>query len=198
MPTEFDISQAAAAIYADSLLELATAAGQAQAVNEELAQLAELWRREPVFADLMRSAAIDSTARAESIRRVFSGRLSTLVLNLLLVLNRRHRTMTLPQVCRSYRLKLEDRLNQQEALVTSAVPLEEPHRQRLREHLKRLIGKDPILVERVDPDLLGGLRIQVADRLFDASVRQQLIGMRRALQRSIEKNLRGNIHRFVT
>lgn len=197
MATEFDISHSAATIYAESLLELAHQAGQEKAVGEELAQLDELWRKNREFADLMRSQAIDDDARAESIRRIFSGRVSPLVLHLLLVLNQRRRSMVLPFVCRAYQERLDARLNREEAFITTAAPLSDPQREALKAQLQRLMKKEPILVERVDPRLLGGMRVQVADKLFDATVRRRLQDLRRALHESIEQNLRGGIGRFV-
>src|SRR6266404_1787518 len=107
MASDFEIFSAAGTIYAESLLDLAQKAGQADVIGEELAGLAELWRRDPDFAAMMSSAAIDESARGESIRKIFTGKVSQLVLNLMLVLNRKRRTMILPHICDSYRRKLD-------------------------------------------------------------------------------------------
>ncbi len=198
MASEFDISQAAAAIYAESLLQLATESNSAEPVGQELSDLASLWKKEPSFAAMMSSAAIDSDARRESLKKIFTGKLNKLVLNLLFVLNDKRRSMILPAVCDAYRRKLSQILGRQEVHVTTAVPLEEPQRAKLREEVKRLTGRDPLLVERVDPEMLGGMTVQVADRQYDTSVRRRIRDMRSSLLASAEKHLLAGTGRFVT
>lgn len=198
MPTDFDTTQTAAAIYADSLLDLATQAGQGQAVADELAQLSDLWKQDPGFAAMMSSAAIDAEARRESIKRVFTSRVSKLVLNLLLVLNDHRRAMILPAVCRAYLKKLNQKLLRSEVFVTTAVPLDDLQRRGLKQQVQRLLDREAMLVERIDPALLGGMRIQVEDRVYDTSIRRRLRDMRRDLHEAIGRQLRSNRLRFVT
>jgi F-type H+-transporting ATPase subunit delta len=199
MATDFDISQAAAAIYAESLLQLANEAGQAEEIGSELREIRELWKQDSSFAAMMSSAAIDIHARRESIRKVFgSGRVSRLVLNFLLVLNDKRRSMILPAVCDSYRRKLDRQLGIEEVHVTSALPLSDEQRARLRAEIKRMTGNETDLFEKVDPDVLGGMTVQVADRLYDLSVYRRLGDLRRALLASMEKHVLGDVSRFVS
>src|SRR5262245_45773217 len=132
MPTDFDTTQTAAAIYAESLLDLASESGEAETVGDELSQLFDLWKQDPAFASLMSSAAIDGETRRETLKRVFSGRVSKLVLNLLLVLNDNGRSIILPAVCRTYFKKLDQKLHRAEVFVTSAVPLDDSQRAALK------------------------------------------------------------------
>jgi len=198
MPSEFDISQSAASVYADSLLELANEQNQAEEIGRELDDLKSLWRLEPSFASMMRSPAIDEDARRESLKRIFEGKASPLVLNLLLVLNDHHRAMILPHVCEAYRAKLDVQLKRQETHVTTAVKLTDAQRDRLRREVQRLTGKQPILIEKVDPELLGGMTVQVADRIYDTSVRRRLREMRTDLLAAFDHHLRQDTARFVT
>ena len=50
--------------------------------------------------------------------------------------------------------------------------------------LRQSLGKDPEIVTRVDPAILGGLRVKVGSRLFDASLRTRLDQMKFALRRA--------------
>jgi F-type H+-transporting ATPase subunit delta len=198
MPSEFDISQSAASIYAESLLSLATEAGQADVVGQELAELRALWNKDASFAAMMSSAAIDEDARRESIKKIFGNRVSKLVLNLMLVLNDRMRSMVFPAVCDTYRRKLALQLGQAEARVTSAVPLDDAQRKDILSKLKTLSGREPVLVEKVDPEILGGVSIQVGDRVYDLSVRRRLRDLRAMLAQSAEKHMLHNSSKFVT
>ncbi len=68
------------------------------------------------------------------------------------------------------------------AVVTVAKPLSDSQRRELKSNLKQTVGRDCILEEHVDPDLLGGLRVEVDGRLYDMSVRGQLEQMRLRLK----------------
>ena len=67
------------------------------------------------------------------------------------------------------------------ATVTAAVPLTENQRARLTSVLERVYGTGIWLNVDVDPELLGGLRIQVGDEVIDASVLSRLDDARRRL-----------------
>lgn len=198
MASEFDISQAAASIYADSLLQLADEAKQAEAIGAELADLASLWKSEPAFASMMRSAAIDDDARRGSLQKIFTGKLNPLTLNLLLVLNERGRSMILPSVCDAYRRRLAAKMNQQTVNVTTAVALDDAQRKQLAAEVRRLSGKEAVFFEKVEPDLLGGMTVQIGDRLYDTSVRRRLRRLRGDLLASVERTLLQGTARFVT
>ena len=60
---------------------------------------------------------------------------------------------------------------------------------RLQKLLQEKTGRKPVIVTEVDPALLGGFRLELEDRLLDASVRHQLETIRTEL---LERN-----HRIV-
>ena len=83
-----------AAVYAESLFELATMAGgptKAAEVGAELDAIDSAIRSEPAFLEMLRSPMVDRDRRGEALRKVLSGRSSDLVLRTLLVMNRRGR-----------------------------------------------------------------------------------------------------------
>ena len=199
MATDFDIAQAAAAVYAESLLELANQAGSAEEIARELSDLKELWAKEPAFAAMMSSAAIGDDARREHIRKAFGGgRVNPLVLNLMLVLNDKRRSMIFPRVCDTYRERLDRQLGREDVHLTTAAPLEDRHREIIRSEIRRLTGRESMLIERVNPAELGGITIRVGDRLFDMTVRRRLRGIRDQLLASTDRHMREGASRFVT
>ena len=62
----------------------------------------------------------------------------------------------------------------QRVLVTSAVPLSDDEQERLRTRLIQRFGSNLQFVFQVDPEILGGLIVQVGDKLIDGSVRSRL------------------------
>lgn len=198
MASDYELFSAAASIYAESILALATEKKQDAAVAEELASLADLWTREPAFAAMMSSAAIDEDARRESLKRIFTGKLSSLTLNLLLVLNDKRRAMILPHVCAAFRRKRDLLLERSVVTVLSAAPLDDGQRAKVAAEVKRMTGRTAELEERVDPTILAGLSIQIGDRIYDFSARRRISDIRRSLAESMQRFLISSSTRFVT
>lgn len=70
------------------------------------------------------------------------------------------------------------------AQVTTAVPLTPAQASGVALALRTALGKDPEIETRVDPSLLGGIKVQVGSRLFDASLRSKLDSLKFALKRA--------------
>jgi F-type H+-transporting ATPase subunit delta len=67
------------------------------------------------------------------------------------------------------------------ARVTTAVPLDDALRAQLIENLSKQVGHPVALRENVDPEILGGIVINVAGKVIDGSVSARLDDARRAL-----------------
>jgi len=72
------------------------------------------------------------------------------------------------------------RRNRKVATVTSAAELSEAQRDRIKNLLKQIYGFEVQLNVTVEPDVLGGMRIQVGDEVFDATVLTRLSEARRS------------------
>lgn len=70
------------------------------------------------------------------------------------------------------------------AEVTSAVALSDAQVARLTKALQAELGQAPELTTRVDPTLLGGLKVRVGSRLFDDSLKTKLDSLKFALKRA--------------
>ena len=73
--------------------------------------------------------------------------------------------------------------------MTSAVALSEALREALRLAAAERTNRQPILVERVDPELLGGLVVAIGDEKIDCSVSTELEKMEVALRDRASREL---------
>jgi F-type H+-transporting ATPase subunit delta len=175
-------SQRVARTYAQALLNAAEKRGQAREVLEELESLVhDVFPAMPVLEGLLASRAISRRRKPPVIRSAFQGRASDVFLNFLLVLNDHERLDLVRPILSAYRQLYEERTGQVRVRVRSAVPLPDDQRQHLVERLRAAFAREPILEARVEPDLLGGLVVQVGDWLYDASVRSRLAQIRNQL-----------------
>jgi ATP synthase F1 delta subunit len=88
--------------YARSLLELANDKGQAKEIGQELEELAKIIDSDPLFANFLGNPAISETERGTLVEKVFRNNVSPLVMNFLLVANRKGRLGQVRQIASTY------------------------------------------------------------------------------------------------
>ncbi|RUL89518.1 ATP synthase F1 subunit delta [Tautonia sociabilis] len=171
--------------YAVALLNVAEAESSTEPVLSDLDELAvDVFRDQPEFARLLTNGMADAERRDQILIAAFEGRAHPTLLRFLRVLNRRGRLELVPLIAQIARSLWDRRNNRLPVTVRTAIPLDDGQRTVLRERLVSLTGgATPILTEEVDPELLGGLVVQVGDQLFDASIRGRLRRIRSELAR---------------
>jgi F-type H+-transporting ATPase subunit delta len=70
------------------------------------------------------------------------------------------------------------------AEVVTAVPMTAAQTSGLAAALRASLGKDPEIETRVDPAILGGVKVRVGSRLYDASLKSKLDSLKFALKRA--------------
>ena len=68
------------------------------------------------------------------------------------------------------------------ARVVSAVSLAEPEQGVMKKHIEKLCGSKVTLESSVDPHLIGGFLVKVADQVWDFSARGHLARLKEKLQ----------------
>jgi F-type H+-transporting ATPase subunit delta len=194
MPTTDDI--AIADSYALALLELSEERGNSDEVLSELGELVGYLGRDAALADFLASPAVDDQARAAAMEKMLRGRLNDLLLDTLLVLNAKGRSSMIGALYERYRLALQRVRGGIDVLITSAVPLTDGSRERLRQMLAHRTGLSPQLVEKVDESLLGGLVVQIGDQRLDCSVSHRLHRLREALSDRASREIHAGTEYF--
>jgi F-type H+-transporting ATPase subunit delta len=107
--------------------------------------------------------------------------LPAMPLNLARLLVRKKRTALAPEIAAQFRALSQEREGVRHARATTAVALTDAERRALAERLQGSTGHQVELETEVDPALLGGVVVQIGDRLIDASVRGRLEALRKTL-----------------
>ena len=171
-----------ARVYARAMLDLAAAQGQADDLLAELAALGDAVSGNPELAAFLASPLVSGAARAEVLEKVFRRRASDLLVDSLEVINRKGRLGLLPAIVEAYRGEYRELRGLVDALVVSAVPLSKAQGAKLAAAVATLTGKQPELIERVDPAILGGLVVEVAGEKIDSSLAARLHDVDAALE----------------
>jgi len=185
-----------AAVYARAMLELAAAQGQEDELLAELHDLSRTVEDDAELATFLASPLVSGEARAEVLEKVFRRRASDLLVDSLEVINRKGRLGLLPAIAAAYRGEYRELRGLVDVRVTTAVPLNEAQRASLSRAAARFTGKQPQLIERVDPTILGGLVVEVAGEKVDSSLATQLRDVGTALAQRAAQELHGGARLF--
>jgi F-type H+-transporting ATPase subunit delta len=167
--------------YAKALLAVGVESGQGESVGRELDRVAETFAVDPLQA-FAADTTLDRKARAAvaaSISEILG--LSGTMRNFLGLLAENNRLRELPAIRSQYE-RLEDKaIGRVRARVLSAQPLSDESRSRILEIFERKTGKRVIAETVIEPELLGGVVVELAGRVFDGSLRTQLQRLGRSL-----------------
>ena len=178
-------------VYAQALLELAQGDGQMDSIAEEAVGMLELLGSEADLRGLLTSRALSSSQRIGVVRQLFEGRTSDIFYRFLQVLNRKDRLGALSGILTAYLDLVSEARGELAVEVYVAQPLSQEAGRSVAETIGGATGKRVQLNEHVDPELIGGLKVRVGDRLIDGSVATQLRIMRRKLVEAGREKARG-------
>lgn len=171
--------------YARALLALGLEEGRHEQFGEELASVlsaldytreAGFFLRNPGYSAEQRHSAVNALTAALN--------LSPTVVSFLRLLVDRQRIADLAQIARAYRALLDAQVGRVRATVTSAAPLSEQEKARLRDAIAGMTGRTIVLEAKTDPSIIGGVVTQVGATQFDGSLRTQLERLREELKGS--------------
>jgi F-type H+-transporting ATPase subunit delta len=170
-----------ARVYAEALAAAAAKADKADDVGVELKDLAKTVYGYESVASFMKSPVVNWRTKEPVLLNSLAGKVSDLVCNFVGVLNKNGRLALLPEIQRAYQALQDKAAGRVRVTVKSAVPLGEPQQQALVSKLTATLKQQPVLNLVVDPELLGGLIVQIGDRVLDTSVRTRIQSLRSQL-----------------
>lgn len=171
--------------YAQALFELADAAGAGAAVESDLKTLRALSTENADFRRMLASPAFTAGDKGKALAAIADkGGAHDLTKKLLGLLSANGRVAALPAVATAFERLAAERRGAVAAEVTSAIKLSAAQQKAIAAALKQAFGKDPEITTTVDPAILGGLRVKVGSRLFDASLKSRLDQLKFALKRA--------------
>ncbi len=169
--------------YASALFDLAEEQKALDQVADDLRGLRDMVAASPDLRRLVRSPVLTRAEQARGIMALAEkAGMADLTRRFLGVVADNRRLFVLPAIIESYLAALAARRGETTAQVMAAAPLGEKHLQALTEALKAMIGGKVTVDVKVDPDLLGGMVVQVGSRLIDSSLRTKLQQLKLAMK----------------
>jgi F-type H+-transporting ATPase subunit delta len=171
--------------YAQALFDLAIETGALAPVEADLRALEAMRAASADFRALLTSPRLSAEEKALGLSAIAErAGLSPITRKFLGLLAANRRTAALEAAIRAFHRLVAARRGAVSAQVVTAVPLTQAQIAGLAAALRAALGKDPEIETRVDPAILGGVKVRVGSRLYDASLKSKLDSLKFALKRA--------------
>jgi ATP synthase F1 delta subunit len=172
-----------AQVYARSLFEVAKEQGKLDVVREQLGEFADALQSQRELQVFLFSPYFSTEEKKRGLRKVISDA-DPIVLNFLELLAEKHRMPVLFRIRRRFDELWEEENRLLRVEVTSAVELDRSVIEQIGDRVGQQTGRRVELASRVDPDILGGIVLQVGNSILDASIRNRLEKLRREVAKA--------------
>ena len=171
--------------YAEALFLLAKDEGLDQQILTQLNVLDQAFEQEPEFLRLLAAPNLPKAERCGILDQSFRGQVHIYVLNFLKILTEQGYVRQFGDCCKAYRTQYNVAHGIVNVQAVTAVALTGEQSARLTQKLTKLTGKTIELVNRVDPAVLGGVRLDYDGMRVDGTVKNRLDSVRELLKNTV-------------
>jgi F-type H+-transporting ATPase subunit delta len=161
-----------------AVLILADRRGELENAEDQLFRFARFVESNPDLRNVLADRSIDRSRRQELVGELLRDRATdtTIVLAKRAVAARER---TFANTIEGYVTLAAAQKNRVVATVRVARSLSSDQRERLRAALTKQVGREVAIQEVIDPDILGGVRVELGDEVFEGTVADRLEAARR-------------------
>ncbi|SFE61251.1 F0F1 ATP synthase subunit delta [Alteribacillus iranensis] len=174
-------SIAAANRYAVALFDLAKEQNILDDISAELKVVKQVFQENDTLQKLLQHPKVSSDQKQQLIEESFTG-LSVPMGNLLKLLLKKQRMDAITYIVDKFQELLEEERKVANAVVYTVKPLTSEEETMISTTFSKKLGKDTLhITNEIDPSIIGGMKIQIGDTIFDGSVKGQLNRLEREL-----------------
>ncbi len=167
--------------YAGALLELGEEQDQLEPLANDAGALREAIDETPQMMAFLRDPSINEDERQKVLDAALA-EANPLLKNVVGLMVSRGRAKLLPETLDAFESLLDEKLGKVEVDVTVAEKLDDEALNHVRDQVGEALGREAVVHQYVNPNVIGGLVLRVGDTVVDASVRRQLDAMRERLR----------------
>lgn len=170
--------------YALALFKAAEEKGQIDNIQQELVEIQTVFKNNAELEGLLHTPKLSNTKKKELLAQLFNGA-NPLILNTLFLLLDKKRIDEVLNFVDEYTMIANDQAGVAEAVVYSTHALTEEQTNSISASFAAKIGKRSLRIENIiDSSLIGGIRVQIGNRIFDSSLSGKLNRLQKDLIKS--------------
>lgn len=170
--------------YSRALFDLAAEVSALEKMDSELRNIAEVIENNHELKFLLNHPNVNFETKKSVLAKIFDQSVSEITRHFLYLLIDRRRQNLIGLIQQEFSRLANEARNIIEAKVSSAAALSATQQEKLKKTIFDLTGKNVQMLIEVDPGLIGGVKLQIGDRVLDGSVATALKKMREELMKA--------------
>lgn len=171
--------------YAKALFDLAVEDKMVEKINADMELVAVVMKENRELRRMMVNPVINPSKKKAIIKSIFENHIHKTSLAFLDILIRKGREQQIDEIAVQFNELYLDFKNMVVAELVTAAGVDEAMQTKLTGLFKTLTTKEIILKESIDPEIIGGFKLNMNDYQYDASISKII----RRLHKEFDKNL---------
>ncbi len=172
-------------LYGQSLYDLALSENLTDDILVQMESVKEIFNENPDYIALLSEPSVPKKERLKLVDEAFDGQLQPYLLNFIKILIERGLLRQFSACTRRFRESYNKDHGIAEALVTSAITLNDSQIDALKSKLESITGKKINLNQKTDSSVLGGIRVDIEGKLYDGTVQGRLEELRKKVDETV-------------
>jgi F-type H+-transporting ATPase subunit delta len=167
--------------YAKGLIQLSQSHSQLEQHLNELEQFVQLMKEAPALEHFLAHPFIKPEEKKKVLKSILGDGVDLSLLHFLFFLIDRKRIQYLNAILEDYRRLAYDRLGIVDVQVVTAVSMEKKMSEKIQNKLEAFYRKRVQIKEKIDPMIIGGMILMIANQMLDNSVKNRLMQLKENL-----------------
>ena len=168
--------------YASALLSLAMDENKVQDYQNEVKELMKIIKDNPDFLMLLDSRFLAVSERKQKVSEILVN-FSDDIVNFIKIIVEHNRVSYLEDILQAFNTLCNESRDIVEGLLYTAFPLEEETLQKIKQKISQIENHDVDLIVKIDPSLIGGVKVVINSHVYDGSIKNKLEKMQVDLSR---------------
>ena len=167
--------------YATALFNLADKERKLEKIHKETQLLAGFLKKGAPLFNFLTAPQIRDEEKEKLVKKVWSDKIEKFLLNFLLFLMKKRRVQSFEQIALDFEKLYQEKLGILEAILISVKKVEEKLQEKLINKLQKETGQKIQLLNKLDPAIIGGSILILANQVVDFSLRNRLNSLKEKL-----------------
>ena len=169
--------------YAESLFDLAKEENKVTQYLDDIKLVGEVLGSDPQIVQFFNHVLIENEKKIQLLDQSFKGNVDQYVLNFLKLLVQSRRIRYIDDIVKSY-IKLSNQyLGIEEGMIYTLYELTDQQIQDIEKAISKKENKKVTLKLSIDSSLLGGIKVQIANRIYDGTIKNKVEMLKKELLR---------------
>lgn len=170
--------------YGRAIFELALEENNDKGYLEQLREMNKLFDENPEFIQLLASSNIPLSERIKVIDEAFENQVDEYICSFMKLITERGYASQIPECIKAFEKLYYEKHKITIAYVKSAIALTDEQKIALIKKLQAYSGKMVELICTVEPELIGGISVNIDGKLLEGSVKRKIDTIRSSLQKA--------------